>query len=171
MLFRKTGCLVVTENWVKLKMFSMLTIKWGQRGVKYFPLLFSLQTISEDALREKEREKEGLTDAQTNREREREIAPSNPQSRQSNRCPHPLHVTVSALFIPLRQKKTHPTPPTHSSSSPTQWTTHPWADPVNDPLLLPIPHRHIAPFVSISLSLSLKSLSHDWSWDFDFFLF
>ena len=43
---------------------------------------------------------------------------------------------------------------------------------MNDPLRRPIPHRHIALFVSISLSLSLslKSLSHNWSWDFDFFV-
>ena len=27
MLFCKTGCLIVTENWVKLKMFSVLTVK------------------------------------------------------------------------------------------------------------------------------------------------
>ena len=27
MLFRKIGCLIGPENWVKLKMFSVLTIK------------------------------------------------------------------------------------------------------------------------------------------------
>ena len=104
MLFCKNGCLVVTENWVKLKMFSVLTVKQGQRGVKYFPLLFSLQTISGDVQREKEREKEGLTDAQTEREREREseIVSLNPRSRQSDHHPRPLHATVNALFIPLR---------------------------------------------------------------------
>ena len=75
MLFRKRVCLVVTENWVKLKLFSTLTVKKGSRGVKAFPFLFDLQITSEKrererererthrhSLREKEREKEGLTD-------------------------------------------------------------------------------------------------------------
>ena len=44
--------------------------KIGQRGVKYFSLLFSLQTIFGDVQREKEGEK-GLTNVQTQRERER----------------------------------------------------------------------------------------------------
>ena len=60
-------------------------------------MLFSLQTISRNAQREKEGEKEGLIDAQI--EREREIAPSNPRSHRSDCCPHPLYATMSALFI------------------------------------------------------------------------
>ena len=57
-LFRKIGYLVGPENWVKLKIFSVLTVKQEQWGGKYFLSLFSLQTISGDAQRKK-----GLTDA------------------------------------------------------------------------------------------------------------
>ena len=68
MLFHKIGCLVGPENWVKLKMFSVLTVKQEQWGGKYFLSLFSLQTISGDAYRKK-----GLTDAQMRKQREREL--------------------------------------------------------------------------------------------------
>ena len=73
-------------------------------------MLFSLQTISRNAQREKEGEKEGLTDAQI--EREREIAPSNPRSHRSDCCPHPLYATMSALFIqaPPRSHTSTPAP-------------------------------------------------------------
>ena len=57
------------ENWVKLKIFSVLTVKQEQWGGKYFLSLFSLQTISGDAHRKK-----GLTDAQMRKQRERERA-------------------------------------------------------------------------------------------------
>ena len=67
MLFRKIGCLVGSENWVKVKMFSVSTVKQEQWGKKYILSLFSLQIISEDAQRKK-----GLTDAQTCKQRERE---------------------------------------------------------------------------------------------------
>ena len=103
--------------------------------------------------------------ANREREREREIALSNPRSRRSDRHPRPLHATVSALFIPLWQKKTHPTPPTHSSLSPTQWTTHPWANrtamsnpPLSWPSEQPIPPTHSSSSHSIvcfDLSLSV----------------
>ena len=80
MLFRKIGCLTGSENWVKLKMFSVLTVKQEQWGRKYFLSLFSLQIISGDAQRKK-----GLTDAQTRKHRERESsstsAPTKPRSR------------------------------------------------------------------------------------------
>ena len=80
MLFRKIGCLVGSENWVKLKMFSVSTVKQEQWGKKYFLSLFSFQIISEDAQRKK-----GLTDAQTRKHRERESsstsAPTKPRSR------------------------------------------------------------------------------------------
>ena len=68
MLFRKIGCLVGPENWVKLKMFSVLTVKQEQWGGKYFLSLFSLQTISRDA-----QGKKGLTNAQMHKHREREL--------------------------------------------------------------------------------------------------
>ena len=67
MLFRKIGCLVGSENWVKLKMFSVSTVKQEQWGKKYFLSLFSLQIMSGDAQRKK-----GLIDAQTHKHRERE---------------------------------------------------------------------------------------------------
>ena len=69
MFFRKIGCLVGPENWVKLKMFSFFIVKQEQWGGKYFLSLFSLKTISGDAQRKK-----GLTDAQTRKHRERERA-------------------------------------------------------------------------------------------------
>ena len=45
MVFHKCVCLVVTENWVKLKTIYVLTVKQGLTPVKAFPVLFSLQTI------------------------------------------------------------------------------------------------------------------------------
>ena len=68
MLFRKIGCLVSLENWVKLKMFLVLTVKQEQWVGKYFLSLFSLQTISRDA-----QGKKGLTNAQMRKHREREL--------------------------------------------------------------------------------------------------
>ena len=77
MLFRKIGCLVGSKNWVKLKMFSVSTVKQEQWGKKYFLSLFSLQIISGDAQRKK-----GLIDAQTHKhtERERAQARAHPQN-------------------------------------------------------------------------------------------
>ena len=84
MLFRKIGCLVGSENWVKLKMFSVSTVKQEQWGKKYFLSLFSLQIISEDAQRKK-----GLTDAQTCKQRERERERAQARARPQN----PDHAT------------------------------------------------------------------------------
>ena len=75
MLFRKIGCLTGSENWVKLKMFSVLIVKKEQWGRKYFLSLFSLQIIFGDAQRKK-----GLTDAQTCKQRERAQARAHPQN-------------------------------------------------------------------------------------------
>ena len=125
MLFQKSGCLVVTENWVKLKMFSVLTVKQGQRGVKYFPLLFSLQTISGDVQREKQGEKEGLTEAQTQRERERERerdraveptigpirSPSSPPPHDGECFVHPSTTKIAHQHPSSNEIDPHPSAP------------------------------------------------------------
>ena len=86
-LFRKIGCLVGSENWVKLKMFLVLTVKQEQWGRKYLLSLFSLQIISGDAQRKK-----GLTNAQTRKhiEREKAQARAHPQN--------PDHATPQPSF-------------------------------------------------------------------------
>ena len=83
MLFRKIGCLVGSENWVKLKMFSVSTVKQEQWGKKYFLSLFSLQIISGDAQRKK-----GLIDAQTHKHRERERELKHEHTHKTQITPH-----------------------------------------------------------------------------------
>ena len=112
MLFRKIGCLAGSENWVKLKMFSVLTVKQEQWGRKYFLSLFSLQIISGDAQRNK-----GLTDAQTQRERAQARAhPQNPD----HASPQPSSDHAS----PLPRSRAGQTPKTHKHRS-TQISAHP----------------------------------------------
>ena len=130
MLFRKIGCLVGPKNWVKLKMFSVLTVKQEQWGRKYFLSLFSLQIIFRRCTK-----KEGThrrIDAQTQRERARARAlpqnldhaspqPSSGQPNQalitSTHCPdhalakHPRPTNTS----PPRSQPTHPSSSIHLS--------------------------------------------------------
>ena len=101
MLFRKSGCLVVTEN-----VFN-IDCKIRATGRKIFSVvIFTSNHFRRRAKRERGRERR--THRRANRERE--IAPSNPRSRWSDRCPHPLHATVSALFIQAQLRSHTSTP-------------------------------------------------------------
>ena len=109
MLFRKIGCLVGSENWVKLKMFSVSTVKQEQWGKKYFLSLFSLQIISEDAQRKK-----GLTDAQTCKQRERAQARAHPQN-PDHASPQPSfdqasQAPIMPAYCPDHAPAKHPRP-------------------------------------------------------------
>ena len=73
----------------------------------FFVVIFTSNHFRRRAKRERGRER---THKCANTERER--APSNPRSRRSDRRPHPLHVTMSALFIqtPPRSHTSTPAP-------------------------------------------------------------
>ena len=135
MLFRKIGCLVGPENWVKLKMFLVLTIKQEQWGGKYFLSLFSLQTISGDAQRKK-----GLTDAQTQGERESSSTstPTKPRSRLTSTKLRPAQPS-SDHAGPLPRSRVGQTPKTHKHQS-TQISAHPSLI-IDPPLQSPAMHR------------------------------
>ena len=107
MLFRKIGCLAGSENWVKLKMFSVLTVKQEQWGRKYFLSLFSLQIISGDAQRNN-----GLTDAQTQRERAQARAhPQNPDHASPQPSfGQPNQAPIMSTHCPDHAPAKHPRP-------------------------------------------------------------
>ena len=96
MLFRKIGCLAGSENWVKLKIFSVLTVKQEQWGRKYFLSLFSLQIISGDVQRKKR-----LTDAQTRKHREREL--KHEHTHKTHITPHLSQASASLAKLRSRQ--------------------------------------------------------------------
>ena len=86
-------------------------------------------------------------------------------SHSGKRRPIPLRRPILHCHQPSEQPTPEPIGP--------PWATHPWADLVNDPFHRPIPHRHIASFVSISLSLChlSPSLTIDFGILIFFFLF
>ena len=57
MLFRKIGCLVGPENWVKQKSIAVLTVKYPSKVGNDFQFLFYLQMNSRLTDRERERER------------------------------------------------------------------------------------------------------------------
>ena len=105
MLFRKIGCLVDSKNWVKLKMFSVLTVKQEQWGRKYFLSLFSLQIISGDAQRKK-----GLTDAQTRKHRERERELKHERTHKTQITPHLSQAPITPAYCLDHALAKHPRP-------------------------------------------------------------
>ena len=133
MLFCKIGCLVRLKNWVKLKMFSVLTVKQEQWGGKYFLSLFSLQTISGDAQRKK-----GHIDAQMHKHREREL-----EHEHTPKTQIPPHLS-QALASPAKLRSRRPTAQiTHRPNTQDPQT------PVHPDLSPPLPHhRFTSPIAS-----------------------
>ena len=140
-------------------------------GRKIFSVvIFTSNHFRRRAKRERERER---THKRANRERERErerdhvveptIVPVRlPSSSPPRDCECSVHPTpakedpshsADPFFIVTNPVNDPPLSQSDNHEQPTPEPTHPWADPVNDPLRRPIPHRHIALFVSISLSL------------------
>ena len=146
MLFRKIGCLVRLKNWVKLKMFSVLTVKQEQWGGKYFLSLFSLQTISGDAQRKKEH-----IDAQMHKHREREL--EHEHTHKTQITPH----LSQALASPAKLRSRWPT--TQITRRPnTQPNTQDPQTPVHPDLNPPLPHhRSTSPIASHALTSSDQS--------------
>ena len=160
MLFRKSGCLVVTEN-----VFN-IDCKIRATGRKIFSVvIFTSNHFRRRAKRERGRERRTHRRTNREREREREIAPSNPRSRRSDRCRRRLHATVSALFIQA-SPRSHTSTPTPARSIHIQelWSllhelrstwdpihmTHPYSISLFLDLPLPFPHLSITLFSSFS---------------------